>query len=290
MRIGSMVISAWAAALFFAAVPAAQAQDEPAKAPAKGQAAPAPAEKSGSILDSFYLEMAPEFSTGQFGAPLRSVLMYFPATLGFDYDGIAASLTVPFEIERAGANVAFVGGKPVRVGGSKGNVNTVAGLGDLILDAGYYFFEEHDGLPSLFVGGELKCPTANVAQGLGTGSFDEMIRVSSSITFFSHLKASLSLGYEWIGQPTNIPVSTLEYHNTIVLGAGAGYAFTKSNELWARYDLTTRIATGTPAFQLLSAEWDHYFSNDDKLFISVGMGLSSSAPALMLTVGYQIWF
>lgn len=282
----------FAAAAVFAACPlvaSAQAAGEKSKPPPPD--ADRADDESGSFLRNLYLEVAPEFDAGKFGTKQRSALLYVPATLGYDHDGIVASLTVPYQIQRTHAPVVFIGGRPVRVGKTKaGKVKTVGGLGDTYLDAGYYFLEEHDGLPSLELEGEVKFPTADDERGLGTGSYDGALKAYSGMTVAEHLKFSGYLGYGWIGQPEDIPDASLEFHDIIYYGLGAGYKFTRANELWVKFDANTRVTSGTPPYQVLSFEWDHYFKNENRLFLSVGFGLTNASPALALSLGYQLWF
>jgi hypothetical protein len=271
-----------------------------ASGPVWAQGAPAterqkPASKDEASGDSFlrnvYLEFEPEFDVGKFGGKHQSSFLYLPTTIGYDHDGVVASLTVPYQIQRSHAQVTFVGGRPVRTGGAKsGKIKTVGGLGDILLDGGYYFLEEHDGLPSLELEGEVKFPTADDERGLGTGSYDQALKVYSGITFFRHLKLNATLGYGWIGQPEDIPDSVNEFHNIIYFGAAAGYSFGGSDELWVRFDGNTRITDRTPAYELLALEWNHYFKGEQKFLFSVGFGLTKSAPGLALMLGYQIYF
>jgi hypothetical protein len=286
------VFSPVLAAMVFAGIPAAawgQAAGERTKSTASDHE-PAQ-EDSDSFLRNLYLEVAPEFDAGKFGTKNRSSLLYLPATLGYDHDGVVASVTVPYQIQRTHAPVVFIGGRPVRVGKKKaGKVKTVGGLGDVYLDGGYYVFEEHDGLPSLELEGEVKFPTADDERGLGTGSYDGALKAYSGITLFSHLKFSGYLGYGWIGQPEDIPDSVQEFHDIVYYGVGAGYKFTRENELWLKFDANTRITDGTPQYQTLTLEWDHYFKNENRLFLSLGFGLTNASPALALSLGYQFWF
>ncbi len=280
-----------AAAALATAAPAAWAQAAGEKSKTPAPSPPREDDDSATFLRNLYLEVAPEVDAGKYGTKHRSSLFYLPATLGYDQDGVVASLTVPYQIQRTHAPVVFVGGRPVRVGKTKaGKVKTVGGLGDLYLDAGYYVVEEHGGLPSLELEGEVKFPTADDERGLGTGSYDGALKAYSGVTFFDHLKFSGYLGYGWIGQPEDIPESAQEFHDIIYYGVGAGYKFTRANELWLKFDANTRITDGTPPYQTLTLEWDHYFKNENRLFLSAGFGLTNASPGLALTLGYQFWF
>jgi hypothetical protein len=268
-----------------------------AQGPAPGERTKPPAQEhedsGGSFLRNVYVEFAPEFDIGKFGAKKESSFLYLPTTLGYDQDGVVASVTVPYQVQRARVGITFIGGRPVRTGGAKaGKIKTVGGLGDTYLDGGYYFLEEHEAQPALKLEGEIKFPTADDERGLGTGAYDEALRLYSSMTFFKHLKVDATLGYGFIGQPEDVPESVNEFHNIVYFGASAGYAFNPKNELWVRFEGNTRITDRSKAYELVSFEYDHYFkgAGDPKLFFSVGFGLTNATPGLALVAGFQIWF
>jgi len=179
----------------------------------------------------------------------------------------------------------------VRVGGKvQRKPKTDGGLGDILVDGGYYVLEAHDELPYLLVEGEVKFPTADDERGLGTGSYDEAIRVSSGTTLWKHLKLSLDLGYGFIGQPEDIQSSVTDFKNTIYYGGGVGYKFNDSNILSVKLDGSTPIVAHTPSYDVLLLEYDHYFKNDSRLLISVGPGLTSSSPGISFEISYLFWF
>jgi hypothetical protein len=265
-------------------------------APGSERQKPAPSDQDpeppgASFLRNVYLAFEPEFDVGKYGTKHTSSFLYLPTILGYDHDGVVASVTVPYQVQHSHVGVTFIGGRPVRTGGVKGGkIKTVGGLGDVYFDAGYYVFEEHGGLPSLEVEGEVKFPTADDERGLGTGSYDGALKLYSGITFFQHLKVNATVGYGWIGQPEDVPDSRNEFHNIITFGAAAGYAFTHADELWVRFDGNTRVTDHSHAYELVAIEWDHYLRSDQKLFLSIGFGLSKSSPDLALLAGYQIFF
>jgi hypothetical protein len=285
----ALVLAMACAPVWAQGAPSAERQSAERQKPAPRDQEPESPEAS--FLRNVYLEFAPEFDTGKFGGKHPSSFLYLPTTLGYDHDGVVASVTVPYQIQRSHVAVTIIGGRPVRTGGAKsGKIKTVGGLGDVYLDAGYYVFEEHDGLPSLEVEGEIKFPTADDERGLGTGSYDQALKLYSGITFFKHLKLNATLGYGWIGQPEDIPDLVNEFHNIIYFGGAAGYAFSPANELWLRFDGNTRVTDHTQAYEVLAIEWDHYFRGDQKFFFSVGFGLTKSSPGVALMAGYQIFF
>jgi hypothetical protein len=264
------------------------------EAASKPQANPAPEPDRAAeadLLSRFSSDTSIQFDVGRYGGKMKSGFLSISEEVGYDHDGIVASLSVPYVLQRSRGNVVRVGGKVVRVGGKVQRApKTDGGLGDILLDGGYYVLEAHDGLPYLLVEGEVKFPTADDERGLGTGSYDETIRVSSGMTLWEHLKVSLDLGYSFLGQPEDVPVSQTDFHNTINAEAGIGYKFSPSNLVWAKFEYSTPIVHHTPPYELLLFEWEHFFKNESRLVISIGPGLTTSSPGVSFEVSYLFWF
>src|SRR5262249_43915619 len=103
-------------------------------------------------------------------------------------------------------------------------------------------------------------------------------------------KVTANLGYQFIGQPEDIPSSRMDFHNAVVFGGGAGVKLGDSDTLWAKFDGSTAIVHHTAPYELLYAEWDHTFSRDSRLLVSIGAGLSKSSPGISMEISYLIWF
>lgn len=266
----------------------AYAQADP---PRTQEAAPAASAMDSKETSGFYFESFPEFSTGTYGTSSRSNTFYLPFTLGYDRNSIVASVTVPVVVVESAGTVTFVGGKPTvisktRKAGSKATVE--GGLGDVMLDAGYYVLEEEpDKRPYVLLEGEVKAPTASKSNGLGTGKFDEELLGTVGMTFKEHWKAEARLGYGFIGQPSNVPET---YRDTLYWGVGAGYSFNAKNELWARLEGNSpAVVAGTPAPVTLLFEYDH-FAAKTRFYAQTGFGLSSGSPDFLLALGFRIDF
>ncbi|HLY74262.1 MAG TPA: transporter [Planctomycetota bacterium] len=267
------------------------AQTPPLGEPQKRTQADVDRSAEADFLSRISMELGADLEVGRYGGRLPSVFFSIPAELGYDHDGVVASLTVPYDIQRSRGNVLRVGGRLVRVGGkAQRRPKTEGGIGDILLDGGYYVMEAQDELPYLLAEGEVKFPTADDERGLGTGSYDETIRLSSGTTLWKHLKLELDLGYGFIGQPEDIPSKVTDFHDTIYYGGTIGYKFNPSNVLSVKLDGSTRIVPHTPSYDVVLFEYDHYFKNDSRLLISVGPGLTSSSPGLSFEISYLWWF
>jgi hypothetical protein len=280
-----------AMALFFGARTAeAQSPPRPEQEPAR-EPKPAPAaEAEADFWSRVSLELGFELDLGKFGAKHQSWFVSFPATLGYDYGGVIASVSVPYVIQRSTGNAVRVGGRVVNVGGTAKQPKTVGGLGDIVVEAGYYVLDTQDERPYLLLEGEVKIPTADDERGLGTGSADETLRASTGVTLWKHLKLMAELGYQWIGQPEDIPSSMTDFQNTINFGGGVGYKFNQANTLWAKFDGSTSVVPHKSPYALVYLEYVHTFANDSRFLATFGGGLTKSTPGLLVELSYLIWF
>jgi hypothetical protein len=275
------------AAFFLATAGPALGQTESSRtAGASGASSKADAKEP----SGFYVEAFPEFTTGTYGTGSRSDTFYLPLSLGYDQHSIVATLTVPFVAIEGAGTVTFVNGKPTAASKTKKAKGTSleGGLGDLLLDAGYYVLEEEPGKrPFVLLEGEVKFPTASKSKGLGTGEFDESIMGTVGMSLLTHWKAEARLGYEFIGQPSNIPQ---KYQNTVDYDVGAAYVFNSKNELWARIQGNApAIVQGTPVPVLLVFEYDH-FGARSRFYAEIGFGLSTGAPDFLFALGIRLDF
>lgn len=297
-RAGGLALSG---ALFVLALTGlAQAQERPPEPKASQEKAP-----SGKTEDPFYglyVEIEPEFDTGLYGTKRRSDFLYVPVSLGYDLDNVLTSndrasalVTVPWLDQRTQGNVVRVGGRLVRTSKAASHTpKTEAGLGDVLVDGGYTFFKQDKdrSLPSLSFDAEVKIPTADDERGLGTGSYDETLRLNLDVTFFKRWKVSLGTGYGFIGQPEDF--SKPKFQDTIYWSGGLGYAFNPDNELWIRTDGDTAIVKHQPPYSLIYLEFDHWFysvfNHESKLSFSFGAGTTTASPGLMVSLGYEYFF
>jgi hypothetical protein len=273
------------------AAPARAQERPPEPERAKASQDKAPAEKAESPLFGLYVETAPEFETGKYGTKLRSEFLYVPVTLGYDVGRFSALVTVPWVYQRTQGNVISVGGRPTRTSKTAAHATkSESGIGDVLVDGGYTLFKQDKdkSLPSLSLDAEVKIPTADDERGLGTGAYDETLRVTSDVTFFKKWKVSLGAGYGFIGQPEDF--TKPKFHDAIYWSGGVGYAFNPDNELWLRTDGDTAIVKHQPPYSVVYLEFDHWFKNESKLFFSVGAGTSTASPGFLISLGYEYFF
>lgn len=251
---------------------------------------PVPDEEA-SVWNRFSLEGGAQLDSGKYGGKHVSSFLSLPVTAGYDHDGVIASVSVPYVVQKTHGNVVRVGGRPVRVGGKVQRMaKTHGGLGDVLVDAGYYVFDSENETPYLLLEGEVKIPTADDERHLGTGSADETIRATTGSTLFGWLKLTADIAYQFIGQPEDIPSSVKDFHNAVNVGGGIGWKIDSSNLLWAKFDGSTAIVSHTPPYELIYLQFEHTFQDESRLLLSAGAGLTTSSPDLSVELSYLIWF
>jgi hypothetical protein len=134
----SLWISALPAVFLLGVCPLSSWAQEPASKPQAKPAPEADPAAEADFLGRFSSDTSMQLTVGKYGGKGKSAFISFPEELGYDHDGVVASLTVPYVIQRSRGNVVRVGGKVVRVGGKAQRApKTDGGLGDILLDGGY---------------------------------------------------------------------------------------------------------------------------------------------------------
>src|SRR5262249_23647249 len=121
-------------------------------------------------------------------------------------------------------------------------------------------------------------------------SADETLRATTGVTLWKHLKLMADLGYQWIGQPEDIPSSRKDFKNTINFGGGVGYTFNPANTLLAKFDGSTSALPHKSPYELVYLEYVHTFGDDSRFLATFGGGLTKSTPGMAVELSYLFWF
>jgi len=157
---------------------------------------------------------------------------------------------------------------------------TNAGLGDVTTSLRYTLLNEKDAPLSLFVKGEVKLATAEIAKGLGTGVNDYFgeLRASKTLGDFT---GSASIGYAIMGSPGEVKINDVKkflYFNNIYFGSvGGSYQFTESLHADLNLDMGQATETGGSQQRDLSAAMEFKFSPTQSIRMQV---LKSIAPGI----------
>jgi hypothetical protein len=153
-----------------------------------------------SFADAFWQYRAStgfDFSSGYYGAPKRTEILYVPATLQAAKGPWTLKAVVPW-VRVSGPALLLDGGAEgaagVRASGA------ASGLGDISLSATY-------ALESLYTSGlfvdltaRVKAPTASFSKGLGTGAWDGTFQIDIAKTWGDFMPF-IGGGYRFTGQP-----------------------------------------------------------------------------------------
>lgn len=143
-----------------------------------------------------------DYSSGGYGESVDTQIVYLPLTFKYELERWTAKATLSYLTVNAPSDTLIADGRPVTEGRSDSRTSA-SGPGDIVLAAGYAFYEDALGGIVLDAIGKLKLPTADESKGLGTGKADYAFQVDGLKALGS---ASLvaTLGYRWLGSPQGI--------------------------------------------------------------------------------------
>ncbi len=160
---------------------------------------------------TFSLATGYDFSTGRFGTPDSTDVLYIPVTGKYESDKLTLKLTVPY-LEVTGPGGVIYGVGPLGQTTQTTMVTTDSGMGDVIASVGYTVYENEP--LTLDLVGKIKFGTANTAKGLGTGKTDYAGQLDADYTLG---KTTIfgTVGYKVYGSPVdgdtlrNVPYGTI---------------------------------------------------------------------------------
>ncbi len=155
----------------------------------------------------FSLGVGMHYSSGNYGAPQSTDILYIPVTGKYKTRDWTVRLTVPYLQITGPANVI----NGVGITGVAANASTTrAGLGDVIAAATRNVYNSGSSGWLFNLTGKIKFGTASSAQALGTGQNDyafqgELYKVSGAFTSFG------TLGYKVYGSPAGFTLNNVFY-------------------------------------------------------------------------------
>lgn len=184
--------------------------------------------------DRFTLSTGVDYSNGDYGSVQDTEIWYAPLTGKYEVENWVFRLTVPY-IRITGPRGAVVGGTegPIVVRGDTQARTTEEGLGDIVGAATYSFFPTSPEMPLVEFTGKVKFPTADDADGLGTGEFDYTLQTDISKTY-GRLTPFGTLGYRFLGDPNGFDLDDVFF-----LSAGFDYKLAEPWSAGLIYDYRT---------------------------------------------------
>jgi hypothetical protein len=239
----------------------------------------------------------PSFSSGRYGTDTRTEVLQTPITARRLFSRGDVTVVLPLLCVWGSGNVTVVNGIPVRqerlanAGTSLRGTATVTpvstrncGLGDVVVRGRYYLVDERGWLPTIAIRGHVKTPTADAAQGLGTGEPDEGAGLEVSRTFQSGTTAMVDGGYTAIGQPAGAIYNNNWWYD-IGLAQDIGFRAKPMVNVGIFYEEYRAIVPGLENARDVLATLSLKGAKGWRVQLAGELGLSSSAPDHSFTIG-----
>jgi hypothetical protein len=198
------------------------------------EAAPVPAWWEGA----FTLSTGFSYSTGEYGEPVDTDLIYVPVTFAYvieqfaltDYpwDQLELRVTVPF--------LAIDGPADFFSGSEANETRSDSGLGDVLVRGSYIWLPATGSpWPVAELKAQVKVPTADESKNLGTGSTDGQLEAALSKRF-GIVSPYISVGYRFAGNAAELGLNSFAFatlgasvrvHPRLLLGMD--YAFAQAS-------------------------------------------------------------
>ncbi len=143
-----------------------------------------------------------DYSSGGYGESVDTDIVYVPLTIKYELERWTARATLSYLSVTAPSDTLIVDGRPIAEGRSVSRTSA-SGPGDIVLSAGYAFYENAQDGVILDAIGKLKVPTADESKGLGTGRTDYALQVDGLKALRSWSLVG-TVGYRWLGSPQGI--------------------------------------------------------------------------------------
>ena len=226
-----------------------------------------------SFADAFWQFRAStgmDFSSGYYGAPKRTEILYVPATFQAAKGPWTLKAVVPFI--RVSGPALLLDGAAEGAAGVR-NSGHAEGLGDINLSATYALESFYNLGLYVDLTGRVKAPTASFAKGLGTGAWDGAFQVDVAKTLGDFMPFA-SFGYRLTGQPTGFTLRDVAYGSL-----GLQYTWSERMTTGVSYDLREAAIKGAAAPQEGTAYLNYKFSDDWSANFYGVAGFSQNSPS-----------
>jgi hypothetical protein len=229
---------------------------------------------AGASDDMFNISLGFDYSTGEYGGPTTTEILYVPVSIMYERGSITLRGTVPYlRINNAG-NVIGGGSDVIATGEQVEEEGTESGLGDINLSASYFLYGGSETLPMLDVTAKLKLPTADEEKGLGTGAAD--LTIEADLTkMFDRSFIYLTAGYKFYGDPKEV-----ELNNVLLGSLGLGHRFTDKATAGLIYDARQASTPQGSAMSEATAYLSYRLTGRFRLMTYLLTGFSDGSPDL----------
>lgn len=230
------------------------------------------------------LETSPSYASGDFGTSTTTNTLYWPVTIRRYVPRGEVAFTIPYIDQTAGPGVTAIRGRPLRTDRSTaGPKRSDSGIGDLLLDGRYHFFDETTEAFKLSGFGGLKLPTADEDKRLGTGEFDQTLGLESGKALDELWSVHANVYYTFIGDPPDT-----DLNDQFLYDLGLGYKLTEKTLATVSYQESTALVDDEDNAREIVLGANHDLASDTKAYGKTAFGLSDGSPdwALMGGLAY----
>lgn len=222
--------------------------------------------------DGLTLATGFDYTSGKYGAPETTRILYVPFIAKYDTGPWRLKLTVPFIRITGPANVVGAGADRVTLPGAPVGRRTDAGLGDVVAGAFYNVLTERSAGLGLDVGAKVKLGTADEAKGLGTGQNDYSLQMDAYRPI-GRLSVFGSLGHRWYGDPPGIDLKNVYYGSV-----GGVYRVSTAASAGVAYDFRPAITPGGGEISEVTAFITQRMTDAWKLQPYAVLGFGKASP------------
>jgi hypothetical protein len=213
-----------------------------------------------------------EVSSGDYGAPQRTDILYVPLAVKHETGPWAFKVTVPFVEMTGPGNVIGAGDDRIVIGDGNAPRRTASGLGDIVGAAFYNVLDDRKAPVGLDLGGKVKLGTANEQKGLGTGENDFAVQAD----FFKAIGQFTpfgTIGYRWYGDPPGV-----NFRNVFYGSIGGAYRLSRQTTAGVAYDFRDPVFAGGPRVSEMTGYVSQRLSQATKVQLYAIVGFSDASP------------
>lgn len=211
-----------------------------------------------------------DYSSGKYGGPESTDILYIPFTGKYETDKWTLKLTVPYVTITGPGNVVKDIGQTTPTAGTR---TTQSGLGDVVAAATYELYDNGASGTRVDLTGKIKFGTADKDKGLGTGKDDYAFQADVYKAINKSFTAFGAIGYKIAGKPADYTLNNVFYGSL-----GGSYKLSQETSAGLILDLRQKSsATGT-AQKELTAFLSHKISKDWKAQGYIVKGYTDSSP------------
>ena len=208
-----------------------------------------------------------DYSSGDFGTPEDTGLLYVPVGMKLEWDPFVFRVTVPYV--RIDGDIVPVGGAPEVAPGFTG---VRSGVGDVVVSATWVYYPEIGLMPVAELTGKIKFGSADENQGLGTGETDFTMQLDLSKRF-GRVTPFAAVGYKVIGNPPGLAL-----RNKLFVYGGATMRLSDHVNGGIAFDWSQSSVAGRDDFRELSPFMTFKLGRRVALDPYAVIGLSDTSP------------